>query len=262
MLRRTALTFVLLAATTAAGPARAEQEIDVSAIDYAALGLYTAGALAVYYGTTPPSTARWTGGFLIDDPIRDALYLKDPSGRSTALLGSDILQSTMIVIPVIVDALIVKGAVHGELGNALRLVLIDAESFALTAFVVTALKNASGRRRSDDRGNHAFPSGHTAAAFTGAGLICAQHSALRLYGNDTADDAMCAIGLAAATATAVLRISSGRHWASDTIASAIIGLFSGYLMPALMHDALNPALPRIAIAPDRDGATLNIVGSF
>lgn len=261
-MRRAALILVLLAATTAAAPARAEQAIDVGAIDFAALGLYTAGALAVYYGTTPPSTARWTGGFLIDDPIQDALYLTDETGRSTARLSSDILQSTMIFIPVFVDALLVKGAIDGEFGNALRLVLIDAESFALTAFVVTALKNASGRRRSDDRGNHAFPSGHTATAFTGAGLMCAQHGALRLYGNDTVDDAMCAVGLAAATATAVLRISSGRHWASDTIASAIIGLLSGYLMPALMHDALDPALPRIAIAPDQNGATLNFVGSF
>jgi membrane-associated phospholipid phosphatase len=80
-----------------------------------------------------------------------------------------------------------------------------------------------------------FLSGHASTAFTGAGLVCAHHGAMPLYGNKIADTGACATALAAATVTGGLRIVADKHYASDVIAGAALGLASGWLMPKLLH---------------------------
>jgi membrane-associated phospholipid phosphatase len=255
------LTAEALTTETAFAQEERPAAFDISVVDYASAGAFAAGLALVYFGTKPPSIARFRSNSF-DDGLRDSLRLESESGRRVAAQTSDILQDVMIAFPILIDALLVKGVIDEQPGDALRLFVLDAQSFFLAGLISTALKNISGRRRPDDHGNHAFPSAHATAAFTGAGLMCAHHSRLRLFKDQTADDVTCALGLVAATATSALRVAADRHWASDVLVGATIGILAGYLMPSLMHDVFDPTGPRLSIAPADDGATVGIGGTF
>ena len=118
----------------------------------------------------------------------------------------------------------------------------------MLAKLITGLtKHLAGRARPDygrcTDGNElacastteSFVSGHTSAAFVGAGLICATHQNLRLYGSSTAGAITCGTSLAVASTAGALRIVADRHHLSDVLAGAAIGLTAGYLLPNLTN---------------------------
>ena len=65
---------------------------------------------------------------------------------------------------------------------------------------------------------NSFPSGHTATAFTGAHLLYREYKSLSPW--------IGIAGYAAATATGVMRILNRRHWLSDVVTGAGIGIAS------------------------------------
>ncbi len=65
-----------------------------------------------------------------------------------------------------------------------------------------------------DDNYHSLPSGHTAVAFALAGSL-AQHQ-----------PQLSALGYGVATLVGLSRLSLGRHWPSDVLAGAIIGIYS------------------------------------
>jgi membrane-associated phospholipid phosphatase len=83
--------------------------------------------------------------------------------------------------------------------------------------------------------NRSFFSGHVAAVSTMAGLTCAHHQHLPLYGGGFADLAPCLVMIAAASATGVLRLVYDEHWASDILVGWAVGGVSGYVLPSLLH---------------------------
>jgi membrane-associated phospholipid phosphatase len=83
--------------------------------------------------------------------------------------------------------------------------------------------------------NASFLSGHTTIAFAGAGLMCAHHMHLPLYGSVVADALACATGLAAATTAGALRVMSDNHYTTDVLLGAGVGLFGGYVWPMMWH---------------------------
>lgn len=88
-------------------------------------------------------------------------------------------------------------------------------AFVVATALTEGLKTAFHRQRPDGSGNDSFPSGHTARAFTGAELMRIE------YGN--------LVGLAGYTcaiATGILRIHNNRHWWSDVLGGAAIGIIS------------------------------------
>ena len=102
--------------------------------------------------------------------------------------------------------------------------LNDTEAFveaqAAEGLLIQALKSAIDRRR--PTGNHyAFPSGHAGFAFASAGLIDGR------YGHVAGVAAS-----AAASFVAITRVSLHRHWVSDTVAGAAIGMTIGELVAA------------------------------
>ncbi len=98
-------------------------------------------------------------------------------------------------------------------------------------------RDASYDRRCDEtaRLNTSNVSGHTTIAFTGAGLVCAHHLHLPLYGGGAPDTVACVAAMSVATAQGVLRISSDNHYATDVILGAALGIGSGYFLPRLLH---------------------------
>src|SRR5262249_47515479 len=78
-------------------------------------------------------------------------------------------------------------------------------------------------------------SGHTMMSFTSAGLTCAHHTHIALYGGGAVDVIACAVVLTAAAAEPVLRIAADHHYATDVTLGAVLGFASGYALPMALH---------------------------
>jgi membrane-associated phospholipid phosphatase len=97
--------------------------------------------------------------------------------------------------------------------------------------------------------NASFPSGHTSIAVTGAGLMCVHGEHRPLYGSDLGNRLVCYVGIAGAIATGVGRLINDRHYATDIVAGAAIGVLSGYVAPRWLHYGFSSE------DPAEDGAT-------
>ncbi len=219
------------------------------AAEYAATGLFVGGLLAKDLLVPQKKGFRWTGGVLFDDAVRDRLRADTPEGRRTADDISDVLNYGLLAYPTLVDAGLVAGAYHRSPEVALQMSLINGQSYALTGLVTTVVKRLGRRARpytqecaepgspdcNENVANESFFSGHAAVAFTGAGLICAHHRKLPLYGGGAADRIACGAALAAAGASAALRVVADKHHTTDVLLGAAVGLASGYVLPTLLH---------------------------
>ncbi|MBC7171541.1 MAG: phosphatase PAP2 family protein, partial [Polyangiaceae bacterium] len=117
--------------------------------------------------------------------------------------------------------------------------------------------------------NRSFFSGHSSMAFTGAGLVCFHQQQLAgLYGSRAAGIGVCGSALAFASTTALLRVAADKHWSTDVLAGAGVGIFSGWLLPWLLHGRsvvdVNGEHVRGAVLPivDRGTYGLELRGSF
>jgi membrane-associated phospholipid phosphatase len=199
----------------------------------------------------PAPRANWEGGILFDDAVRDAILIGSRDGRNTAAVVSDDIYYALAAYPLLVDTAIVTWGIHGAGDVAFQMMLINFESYALTgAIALTGEKlgrvrpmarecannpNYDGKCGNDANLNASFLSGHTTIAFAGAGLMCAHHTHLPLYGSKVADALACGTGLAAATTAGVLRVMSDNHYSSDVLLGAGVGIFGGYVWPMLWH---------------------------
>jgi hypothetical protein len=259
---------VLMLLFGSAGPAEAQDQPESGAADAAtescawnprwsrftvgesiATGSASLGLLVARLALRSPESARWTAPILLDTPTRNHLRGSTESARDTMADVSDGLLYALLAMP-FVDAAIAWG-VHGAPEVAAEMTAMNAQSFALTMLVTELTKRLVARRRpfmqSPDcnpdepetceggSGNESFMSGHTSMAFTGAGLVCAHHQRLPLYGGGLADPAACAMAIAAATTVGTLRITADRHYLSDVLVGAALGLFSGYALPSFLH---------------------------
>lgn len=93
---------------------------------------------------------------------------------------------------------------------------------AIMGTVVYATKYIVKEERPDQSNRLSFPSGHTASAFTNASLL--------YYEFKDSDLWYASSGFMFATATGVLRIANNKHYASDVLAGAGIGLASGLIV--------------------------------
>jgi membrane-associated phospholipid phosphatase len=212
----------------------------------AVAGIASASA---YFLLTPPAKPYWTGRNFFDDDIRDELRVRSPTARENARSASNVVAVAAVVWAVGVDSLLVPALRHKP-DIAIQLALMDAESFALSTMVTTTMFSTLGRARPSygdcqrdpnfDRlcrsaTTSSFPSGHTNGSFTAAGLSCAHHLHLGLYGNPTADALGCVGMITVVSGTGVLRVMGDRHYATDVLTGGLIGFAFGYGMPTLFH---------------------------
>ena len=97
--------------------------------------------------------------------------------------------------------------------------------------IVFSVKNISNELRPDASDYLSFPSGHTAASFVGAEFLRQEYKDVSpLYG---------VAGYAMASTTAYLRMQNNKHWLSDVVAGAGIGIASTklayWLYPKIQH---------------------------
>lgn len=240
------------------------------AIVTGAMLLPIAGALFLY----PEPDDNISGGFLFDNAVRDALVLDSKSARTQAASLSNLPYFGGLVFPLLVDTALVTAGIHGAGDVALEMLAMNLQSFAISGAISLTFQKMGrvrplekGCREDPDYANQcdnrvflsqSFVSGHTAIAFTGAGLTCAHHRHLPLYGGGWPDVAICVATLAAASSTAVLRVMSDRHYASDSLLGVGIGLVSGWGLPEWLH--YGAAQGGSAGQPSRAGALLPTFG--
>ena len=111
-----------------------------------------------------------------------------------------------------------------------RMLASSAMSYAAMAVLVNAAKYTIQEERPDGTSHNSFPSGHTATVFASATILHKEYGLTRSLWYS-------ATGYAIATATGVMRVMNNRHWASDILAGAGIGIFSvdlGYFLSDIM----------------------------
>ena len=213
-------------------------------------GLLLAGAAAYLF--LPDPGRKWKAGILFDQAGIDVLRSTSASGRQSAQTLSDYLFFGTMGVGFFADPLLAL-TVHRDPDVAYQLFLINTESFAFTNFVQVLASRIAGRERPyvrnckangdttsypcfEDTGSAtSFVSGHTAMAATGAGLICAHHQKLPLYGGGIADNFACVVAMGSALTTGLMRVVADKHNTSDVVLGFGLGFISGYVLPLLRH---------------------------
>lgn len=212
--------------------------------EYAVTGVLLAGNLAAQFlRSKEDDVGTWKGPILMDSGVANAMRASTPESRERAAKISDYFLYGLIALPYMDAAY--AATVRKSPDVAWQMTLINTQAFALTGLLTFGIKTLTSRERpwtsscdANDpscKSNDSFLSGHASMAFTSAGLTCAHHQALHLYGNAAADVSACLLSFAAASTTGALRILADRHYASDVFAGAIIGMTSGYVLPMLLH---------------------------
>lgn len=103
----------------------------------------------------------------------------------------------------------------------LKQLSLGLQSEALMIAMVRPLKAITSERRPDG-GPHSFPSGHTAQAFMAATFLHKEFGKKSIWYSIT--------GYTMATAVGTCRMLSNRHWASDVLVGAGLGVLSTNLV--------------------------------
>ena len=110
-----------------------------------------------------------------------------------------------------------------------RMLVSDAFSAAIMAGTVNGIKYSVKRLRPDGSRYNSFPSGHTATAFMTASLLHKKYGWRSPWFSIG--------GYTAAAVTGVSRICNNRHWMSDVVAGAAVGIGAvelGYFLTDLI----------------------------
>lgn len=231
-------------------------------------------ALALAPAATDP---RWTGGILFDDGVRDALRADDEATRRTFATLGDVPYYAAPVLPFLVDSLVVSLLVRRDPKTAGNLALVNLEAFSYTGLLTFSALRGVARERPDSTecrraaadpsecssDTESFWSGHTAIAATSAGLSCANHLAMPLWGHPIADASACGIAVLGALVTGSSRLVADRHYATDVILGSGIGFGIGFAVPTLLHYSRSKHHD-IALVPDPHcrGACLGLRARF
>ena len=111
-----------------------------------------------------------------------------------------------------------------------RLLASAGMSYAIMAAFVNGIKYTAKEMRPDGSSANSWPSGHTATSFVGATLLHKEYGLTRSPWYSVA-------GYGVATATGVMRVLNNRHWISDVMSGAGIGILStelGYAIGDLL----------------------------
>lgn len=98
------------------------------------------------------------------------------------------------------------------------LTIILGTAYALMGITVNSLKSVTKVQRPDGSSRNSFPSGHTATAFMGAELLRKEYWNVSPW--------IGVAGYAVAAGTGFFRMYNDRHWLTDVIAGAGIGILS------------------------------------
>jgi membrane-associated phospholipid phosphatase len=226
---------------------------------------------AVIVAVGPIEHARWQGGILFDDAVRSELRAGNPVTRRHLRTVGDYSYHLSPVLP-LVDVLVLSALGHSDRKLALNLGAIMLEAYSYTGISAFVSTEISARARPDSgctssgckADTQSFFSGHAAISATGAGLVCANHTRIPLWGNPVADGMACGVAVSNALLTATTRVVADRHYASDVLVGLGMGFGIGYGVPVLLHYSYRGNDNSIAVGPDPacGGSCIGVTGSF
>ncbi|AUC79838.1 PA-phosphatase [Nonlabens sp. MB-3u-79] len=150
-----------------------------------------------------------------NDPVRkwdrDIRKSLDPNGTKTSV--DDYILFTPIAAAYGLDLAGIKGR-----NNMLDKSTILGTSTLLLYSSVNIIKNNTNIRRPSGKSQSSFPSGHTAISFMAAEFLHQEYGQVSLWYSIA--------GYSMATATGFLRMYNDKHWFSDVMAGAGIGILS------------------------------------
>lgn len=160
-----------------------------------------------------------SGALLINTALNE-----DLQSNANNFFGDDFHTSADNYLPFVPVAQIYMGKTFGltPKNNFKRQTINIAVANAIGAAVFTTLKYTVKEERPDQSDDLSFPSGHTTIAFTNAAILYYEYKDSNLW--------YASSGFLFATATGILRIANNRHYTSDVLAGAGIGLASGLLV--------------------------------
>ena len=196
-----------------------------------------------------------------ENSVRDLLRGGSRPTREAFARTGDAVLVALTAYPFLVDSLIDSGLSSHDWTQATQFSLIAGQSFLMTLLLRSLSKVAIGRDRpfqqecganpsydsecNTPESRNSFFSGHAAFAFTGAGLICSAHEKGVLAGGS----APCYVSLGLATFVALTRVIADKHYLSDTVVGAGIGLVSGYLIPRWINYGSSSSNQALSITP-------------
>jgi len=210
----------------------------------AALGL---GSLGITLFVESPQSGHY-GGILFDDAARDVFRGHSRAARNTALTVADWGYRSMLVFPFLDVA--ITWAIHRNTEVAWQMLAIDLEALSVAGFLGLVTTHFVRRARPSvepcttdpmyeaycHRGSYSsFMSGHSVTAAVGAGVTCAHHLSMPLYGGGAGDIAACAATSLVALTTGISRLVNDRHWATDVVTAWMVGAAVGFVWPRLFH---------------------------
>lgn len=114
--------------------------------------------------------------------------------------------------------------------NLLRYVSSAAASYGVMAILVNVIKYSAREMRPDGSAANSFPSGHTATVFAAATIMHKEYGLTR-------SPWWSVLAYTCATTTGIMRTLNNRHWLSDVLVGAGIGVVStdiGYMLADLI----------------------------
>ncbi len=134
--------------------------------------------------------------------------------------------------PVAVSTILNVAGYEGR-SNFVRYLASAGASYVVMAALVNGLKYSVRQMRPDGSTPNSFPSGHTATAFTAATILHKEYGLTR-------SPWWSVLGYATAATTGIMRTLNNRHWISDVLVGAGIGIIStdiGYaIVDMIMKD--------------------------
>jgi len=205
----------------------------------------------------PIEQPRWQGPILFDNAVRNGLRASSPEARQTYRTIGDWTYRLSPLLP-LVDVFVVSTIGHSDSKLMLNLggVVFEAYSYSGLLSIISTELSARKRPYSEcheggECDTQSFYSGHSAIAATGAGLMCANHTRIALYGNPVLDIGSCVLLSVNALLTATTRVAADRHYATDVIVGTGFGFAFGYAVPVLLHYSYGAKNDKtITFAPD------------
>ena len=160
-----------------------------------------------------------TGTLLVNTTLNN-----DLQSNANRFFGKDFDYSVDNYLPFVPVAQIYLGKTFGfQAKNNFKQQTINIMvANVIGAAVFTSLKYTIKEERPDQSDDLSFPSGHTSIAFTNAALLYYEYKDSNLW--------YASSGFLFATATGILRIANNKHYTSDVLAGAVIGLASGLIV--------------------------------
>lgn len=159
----------------------------------------------------------------IDTNLRRKIWVENPHKQFH-------LDNYLVLAPGIAAFTLSAFGVYGK-NNLKDKAMIYLMSSIFTNGIVFSSKKITNRLRPDESHKNSFPSGHSAQAFASAEFLRMEYKNVSAwYGVG---------GYTAAVATAYLRMYNNKHWFSDVVAGAGVGIFSTklayWLYPKIQH---------------------------